>query len=194
MTVSDNEKNVISEKFSLSVSDPVAIVQQTPEKGNSSTTYTFSANASYSLTSRIKLYTWELFDTDGNKIETLQGKAIKKQFKKPGNYTVKLTVEDEMGLKNSDIINVYVESTPPTPQFTITPSYKWKYPSEFHLDAKGSSDIDVANGYDRLSYERIFSNPNAKKITLTEEDNKKITVAFDEIGKHLVTLKVSDNY
>ena len=31
-----------------------------------------------------------------------------------------LTVEDEMGLKNSDIVNVYVDSTPPSPQFSIT--------------------------------------------------------------------------
>ena len=32
LTVLDNEKNTISEKFSLSVSDPVAIIQQAPEK------------------------------------------------------------------------------------------------------------------------------------------------------------------
>jgi len=61
-----------------------------------STTYSFSAAASYSLTSRIKLYTREIFDSDGVKLDTLQGKEIKKLFKKPGNYTVKLTVEDEV--------------------------------------------------------------------------------------------------
>lgn len=92
----DNEKNVVSERFSLSVSDPVAIIQQNPDKGTTVTTYAFSAAASYSLTSRLKLYTWELFDSEGVKLDTLQGKEIKKQFKKPGNYTVKLTVEDEI--------------------------------------------------------------------------------------------------
>jgi hypothetical protein len=61
----------------------VAIIQQTPEKGNTSTTYNFGATASYSLTSRLKIYTWELFDSEGNKLDTLQGKTIKKQFKKP---------------------------------------------------------------------------------------------------------------
>lgn len=64
LTVYDNERNLISEKFSLSISDPVAIIQQTPEKGNTSTTYSFNAGASYSLTSRIKLYTRELFDSE----------------------------------------------------------------------------------------------------------------------------------
>ncbi len=194
LSVSDNEKNTISEKFSISVSDPVAIIQQSPEKGNSSTTYSFGASASYSLTSRLKLYTWELFDSDGNKLDTLQGKSIKKQFKKPGNYTVKLTVEDEMGLKNSDTLNVYVESTPPTPQFTITPTNKRQYPSEFYFDAKSSNDIDVGNGYDRLTYDWTFSNPNASKLIATEENNRKITVLFNETGKHQITLKVSDNY
>lgn len=194
LTVSDNEKNTISEKFSLSVSDPVAIIQQTPEKGNSSTTYSFWATASYSLTSRLKLYTWELFDSEGSKLDTLQGKTIKKQFKKPGNYTVKLTVEDEMGLKNSDTLNVYVESTPPTPQFTSTPTNKWQYPSEFYFDAKASHDVDVGNGYDKLTYDRSFSNPNAVQITETQENNRRITALFNETGKHLVTLKVSDNY
>ncbi len=194
LTVYDNEKNMISEKFSLSVSDPVAIIQQTPEKGNTSTTYTFNASASYSLTSRIKLYTWELFDSEGAKLDTLQGRSIKRQFKKPGNYTIKLSVEDEMGMKNSDTLNIYVESTPPSPQFTITPTNKWKYPSEFYLDAKASNDIDVANGYDRLSYDWTFSNPNATQITAIEEHNKRITVLFNETGKQTITLKVSDNY
>jgi len=69
--------------FNISISDPVAIIQQTPEKGNTSTTYSFGATASYSLTSRLKIYTWELFDSEGNKLDTLQGKTIKKQFKKP---------------------------------------------------------------------------------------------------------------
>ena len=194
LTVSDNEKNTISEHFNISISDPVAIIQQTPEKGNTSTTYSFGATASYSLTSRLKIYTWELFDSEGNKLDTLQGKTIKKQFKKPWNYTVKLTVEDEMGLKNSDMLNVYVESTPPTPQFTITPTNKWQYPSEFFFDAKSSNDIDVGNGYDKLTYDWSFSNPSAVQISETEDNNKRITALFNETGKHLVTLKVSDNY
>ena len=128
-----------------------------------STTYSFSAAASYSLTSRIKLFTWEIYDSEGLKLDTLQGKEIKKQFKKPGNYTVNLTVEDEIGNKNLDTVNVYVESTPPVPQFTITPTSLREYPSEFTFNADSSSDVDVANGYDKLTYDWQFSNPNAMK-------------------------------
>ena len=194
LAVTDNESNVVSESYSLAVSDPVAIVQQSPEKWNTSTTYSFNASASYSLTSRLKLYTWEIFDSEWTKLDTLQGKQITKQFKKPWNYTVNLTVEDEMWLKNSDVINVYVDSTPPSPQFTITPTNKWTYPSEFVLDASASTDIDVSNWYDKLTYEWTFSNNDAKEITKREDDNKIITVLFNEKWKHEVTLKVTDNF
>ncbi len=72
MTTTDNQNNPLTEKFSVSISDPVSIIQQTPEKGNTSVTYSFDAGASYSITSRIRLYTWEIFDTDGNKTDTIQ--------------------------------------------------------------------------------------------------------------------------
>ncbi|MBQ9553840.1 hypothetical protein IJU97_02515 [bacterium] len=77
-------------------------------------------------------------------------------------------------------MTVYVESTPPSPQYTITATNKWTYPSEFVLDASSSTDIDVTNGYDQLTYEWSFSNDNAKEITETQENNKIITVLFNE--------------
>jgi hypothetical protein len=48
-------------------------------------------------------------------------------------------------LQNEDIKEVFIDSTTPTPQFVITPTSKWKYPSEFTLDASNSTDIDVLN-------------------------------------------------
>ena len=194
LSVADNERNVVTENFSLAVSDPVANIQQTPDKWTTSTTYSFSAAASYSLTSRIKLYTWELFDSEGNKLDTLQGKEIKKQFKKPGNYTVKLTVEDEIWQKNIDTVNVYVESTAPIPQFTITPTNAWLYPSEFTFNAEATSDIDATNGFDNLTYEWKFSSPDVIKYVSEQNDKKRITVLFNEAGTHKVTLVVTDKY
>lgn len=157
LTTTDNESNNIVETFYILVSDPVAIIKQQPEQGNTSMTYAFDASTSYSIVSSLRLYTWEIFDENGDRIETFQGKSIKQQFKQPGVYTVKLTVEDELGQTNSDSITVYVESTEPIPQFTITPTNDRKYPSEFVLDASISSDVDVDNGYDDLSYSRSFS-------------------------------------
>jgi PKD repeat protein len=93
-----------------------------------------------------------------------------------------------------DIQQLYVESTPPQPQFTITSTNKRTKASEFYLDANATTDIDLENKNDNLEYKREFSNPNATKITSTEDNNKKIIVQFDEIGKHTITLTVTDMY
>jgi len=116
-----------------------------PDAGNTSIVFSFDSSPSYSIVSSLKLFTREIFDQDGNKVETFQGKSIKQQFKKPGVYTVKLTVEDELGQTNIDTLSVYIESTDPIPQFTITPGNSRKNPSEFILDASVSTDLDKSN-------------------------------------------------
>ncbi len=194
LTTIDNESNKITENFYILVSDPVAIIKQMPEKGNTSIVFSFDSTPSYSIVSSLKLYTWELFNQNGDKIETYQGKSIKQQFKKPWVYTVKLTVEDELGQTNTDSISVYVESTDPIPQFTITPTSTWKNPSEFILDASVSSDLDKTNGYDSLVYERSFSDPATTKIVNAENNNEKIKVQFNSVGKHTIKLTARDNY
>lgn len=194
MTTTDNETNKIIENFYILVSDPVAIIKQQPENGNTSMTFAFDSTPSYSIVSSLKLFTREVFDEAGNKIDTFQGKSIKQQFKKPWVYTVKLTVEDELGQTNIDSLSVYVESTEPLPQFTITPSNSRKNPSEFIFDASVSSDVDKTNWYDTLSYERTFSDPTTTKVVKTENANEKIKVQFDAVGKHIIKLTVRDEY
>jgi hypothetical protein len=83
LTTLDNETNKVTETYYLVVADPIAIIKQTPDIGNTSSTFSFDANASYSVLSRLKLYTWEIFDQEGNKLEVFQGKSIKQNFKKP---------------------------------------------------------------------------------------------------------------
>ncbi|MDD2536947.1 MAG: PKD domain-containing protein [Candidatus Absconditabacteria bacterium] len=190
----DNENNTVKESFSLTVSDPVATIKQSPEQGTTSSSFSFDASSSYSLTSRLKLYTWEIFDSNGDKTDTFQGKNIKKQFIQPGNYLVRLTIEDELGQSNMDTKEVYVESSTPIPQFTITPTKKRAEPSEFYLDANSTSDIDVTNKFDSLEYKWEFSNPNATLITETTDNNKIITVQFNETGRHIVKLIATDMF
>lgn len=194
LTTVDNEANKLTETYYILVSDPVAIVKQQPEQGNTSMTFAFDSTPSYSIVSSLKLFTREIFDENGDKIETFQWKSIKQQFKKPGVYTVKLTVEDELGQTNTDALSVYAESTDPIPQFTITPSNAWKNPSEFILDASVSSDVDMTNGYDTLTYERSFSDPTSAKIVNTEANNEKIRVQFDSVGTHTIKLTARDSY
>jgi hypothetical protein len=89
---------------------------------------------------------------------------------------------------------VYVDSSAPIPQFSITPTNKWAFPSEFYLDANATTDVDVVNKSDSLEYRWEFSNPKASTIVSTEENNSKVVVQFDEIGKHTIKLIAIDMY
>ncbi|HKL44223.1 MAG TPA: PKD domain-containing protein [Candidatus Absconditabacterales bacterium] len=194
LTTYDNESNEISEEYYILISDPVAIIKQTPEQGDTSNTFSFDSSPSYSVVSSLRLFTREIFDNNGDKQETFQGKSIKQQFRKPGSYTVKLTVEDELGQSNIDTSQVYVESSDPIAQFSKKASQDRKYPSKFIFDASLSSDIDVENSFDELSYERSFSNPNFTNIETTQEKNKKIEVSFDDVGTQKIKLTVKDKF
>lgn len=194
LAVIDNETNTTSEDYMMVVSDPVAIIKSTPDKWNTSTTFAFDGSPSYSVLSSLKMYTWEIYDQNGAKIETYQGKSIKQQFKTPGFYVVKLTVEDELGESNTDNIQIYVESTEPIPQFTMVSADEWKYPSRFNLDATVSTDIDKANWVDSLSYDRTFPDTAKAKIVAADNDNGKITVEFNEIWTFACKLTVRDSY
>ena len=202
LTTIDNESNTVSENFYVYMSDPVTIIKQTPENWTTSTTFNFDGRASYSITNRLNTYVWELFDGNGdegnwNKLDMQQGKTYSYNFwnnrKRPGNYMVRLTVTDMAGNQNVETKNIYVESTKPNPQFTVTPTSKWTSPSEFTLDAGNTVDIDEDNGLDSLQYERTFSTDNIE-IDSVENNNEKIVVRFNEKWKHLVKLTVTDQY
>ncbi len=194
LTTKDNEWNSISETYSIVLADPVAIIKRSPEEWTTSTSFTFDASSSYSVTSSIKLYTWEIFDSNWNKKTTYQWKSIKYQFIEPGSYTIKLTVTDNNGEANTDTNILYVESTTPIAQFTFSPDSTRTYPSKYVLDASASSDIDMFNWVDDLYYSWTFSNPNTTTIQNIEWNNKKIKVSFDSLWEQKIKLTVTDRY
>ena len=194
LTTRDNENNTVSETFKIYVSDPVSVIKQTPSEWTTSTTMTFDGSASYSIKSRLTSYVREIFDENWEKIQMDQGKKISRVFVKPWNYLVRLIVTaTPETLQNEDIKEVFIDSTTPTPQFIVTPTSKWKFPSEFTLDASSSTDIDVLNWVDSLEYDWKFDTENYK-IVSTEDDNRRIVVQFDDLGKHTIKLKVTDQY
>ncbi len=123
-----------------------------------------------------------------------QQKTITHKFTKPGSYTVKLTVTDELNEVNTETKIIEVESTPPQAQFTMTPRLDWQYPSQFVLDATSSFDVDVTAKLDTLTYERSFSNPSLTKIEQTYDNGQSIVASFDQPGKHMITLTVKDSF
>lgn len=190
----DNEWNEIFDTYSIVLADPVAIIKMSPEEWTTSTKYIFDASSSYSVTSSIKLYTREIFDSNWNKMTTYQWKSISYQFVEPGSYTVKLTVTDNWWETNIDTKQVYVESSTPVAQFTYKWDSNWEYPSKYILDASSSSDIDVTNSVDTLYYSWSFSNPETTSIQAIEWNNKIVKVSFDTLWEQLVKLTVTDKY
>ncbi len=126
------------------------------------------------MISSLKTFSWTIYDESGNVIDSIQNqKTIQKQFPSPGNYTVSLRVVDEQGQENQDVAKVFVDSTPPIPQFTMEPTQQWTYPSEYIFDASPTSDYDATKGNDAIKYERSFSNGESAKTENSYDDGEK---------------------
>jgi len=90
-------------------------------------------------------------------MDTYDTKQFKRAFKAPGQYTIKLTITDDLGNTSYDVQQFFVDSTTPQPSFTMRSISDLKRPSQFILDAGGTFDEDVRNGYDEVSYTWNFS-------------------------------------
>jgi len=189
----DNENNKLSEKYEISVSDPVAIIKMRPSDGSTSDEYLFDASASYSLTSRVKKYEWLIRDAKGHE-EIIESKKVKRKLPIPGTSLVKLTVTDEMGNSSYDEQSFYVKSTPPVPSFTIVPTSQLKNPSQFLLDASATFDADVLSAHDTLSYDWSISPDNGVVMETIDNDPKNTSLTFNKTGKYIVKLRVNDSY
>lgn len=195
LQIIDNEGNRVSTDYKISVSDPVAHIRHKPDEGTTSTDFTFDASASYSITSRVNSYQWIVTDPEGNQVETLETKEFTRRFRRPGIYTVKLTVEDEFGNISYDTEQIEVGSTPPVPSYTVTSTSQLEHPSRFMLDASATFDEDVAQGADSLIYDWSFSLPELVEVVETKDNGRQVEVIFLEAPTtYKVQLRVEDSY
>jgi PKD repeat protein len=194
LQVTDNENNTVVGTYRISVSDPVAKIKMTPEAWTSTTPFTFDANWSYSLTSRIARYQWQITDKEGKQIDTFDTRQFKRTFSIPWEYAIKLTVTDELWVSSFDVMQIYVDSTPPIPAFTFRSMSDLLYPSQFIFDANGTFDEDVRNGVDNITYEWVFS-PRENVWTETYLEWGKIgVITFDQPWKYKALLNVTDAF
>jgi PKD repeat protein len=195
LSITDNQWANTYQEYVLVVSDPVAIIKTNPKSWNTSNRFTFDAGASYSVTSRIKSYTREIYNQDGEKIDTLTEKTFNKQFLIPGIYTVKLIVTDMDDKITQEQSQVQVDSTPPNAQYTITASTSLQKPSQFLLDASNSSDVDLISNHDKLSYSWILlSESENGSIVTDKQDIEKAIITFEKKWTYAIKLTVKDQY
>lgn len=191
----DNENNLVSKTYSIIIADPIAAIRITPEDGNTSAVYSFDASTSYSVQSSIKSYLWIITDSEWEEVARERTKTIQHKFVKPWTYRVRLQVTDQIGNENEDYVTLDVWSTPPVPQFTVTPTRERLNPSEYRLDASASYDVDSQNGgWDFLTYSWSFSNNDNVSIVETADWGKRIKISFKEKWEYKAVLTVKDNY
>ncbi len=195
LTIQDNENNTMEASYDIIISDPIATIKANPaEWWNTSTTYSFDASTSYSVQSSIRSYRWFVTDENGNEVTSQSSKTFQYKFTKAWTYRIRLRVADELWNDNEEGLNIFVDSTPPTPQFTYEPTKQRVKPSEFVLDAGSSFDIDTVQWWESISYERWFTNNDNVTIDKSFDNGKRILVSFKEKGTYAVTLTIKDSY
>ena len=192
ITIKDNTWKEVSKRYEVIVSNPVAVVKASPEKGNTATNFTFDATPSYSARWKIINYKWTIIWPEWRKLDTFESRQFTKKFKIPWYYTIKLEVVDDQWNTNTDDYKLYVESATPIAQFTYRPVSVWEKPSEYIFDATNSYDPDLQSNWS-LSYNWEFSNPNYVKVQKTG-NWEKIKAQFNKIWKFKVKLTVKDSY
>lgn len=122
-------------------------------------------------------YEWDL---DNGEIKI--GKQITYTYDEAGSYTVKLTVEDEAGNNDTDIVEITVEENKDTtdPTADAGEDRTVDVGEEITLDASGSSDDEGIE-----SYEWNLGNGET-------ETGKDISYSYSEEGTYTIELTVTD--
>lgn len=170
---SQNEKPVA--RFTFTVQNP-----QQEGKVSIGDKVIFDASGSSDPDGEIVFYRWEL---EPGSIRT--GEKVTYVYRKAGSYSVTLTVEDDMGATDSETQILEVVPVPPKPPvaiFTFAPQEP-KPGDLVSFDASGSYDPD---GGEIALYEWDFGDG-------TTGEGVTVTHRFNEAGRYLVTLTVTDD-
>ncbi len=155
---------------------PVAIFTFTPEEPMIGETVTFNASDSYCIVGNIIKYEWDFGDGSSG-----EGIIVNHTYKYAGKYTVKLTVTDEKGSKDtcSKILNV----RRPLPTINITTD-KFNYTANdtMHINITIKNPGDVLTAYFVWEYSLKDKGVNGtimtRKIVLPKGFNRTFIVSW----------------
>jgi len=136
----------------------------------------FDASSSSDPDGSIDSYKWSFGDDSRGK-----GKTVDHTFESEKDYTVKLTVTDNSGSKDSLKTTISVPIKPITAKFNASPT-KGDFPLEVDFDASDSTHLEGKIS----SYTWYFDDG-------TSGSGKKITHTFDDPGNYEVELLVTGN-
>jgi PKD repeat protein len=86
---------------------PICVIEADEVYGNISTQFTFEAVAT-DEDGTIVSYEWDLEDGTTSEMQ-----LVEHMFERPGTYTIRLTVRDDDGGEDRDLVNITIEDLPP---------------------------------------------------------------------------------
>ena len=157
---------------------PVAVIDASPQEGPVDLTVSFDAGYSHD-DGEIVQYWWD-FGDPGDSTPAI-GPSASHTYRHPGTYLVKLTVTDDEGAVNTQMIAVVATNPPPVAVFSVSNDYPCAGDT-VEFDASASTD---ANG-EIVSYEWDFGDGETGNGIGTSH-------AYTEDGYYVVTLTLTDD-
>ena len=148
----------------------------------------FDGSQSSSVKGKIVRYEWDF----GDNSDLQNGKSASHVFDKPGYYTVKLTVTEDLGQSASETVEVHAIgiSSVPVAKITTDPPYSNEdgflrgiLPFKASFDASTSTDEDD----DIVDYQWDFDGDG-----FSDKEGKRVVYTFEEAGTYYVDLTVQD--
>lgn len=112
------------------------------------------------------------------------------KFNKPGQYTVRLEIEDEKGQKDSTTRTINVKNKPPVADFSMPKRIMEGYEVEIVNESRDPDGVIVKNEWTWTPSDGILNVSDNMPVTMTDEGAK---VWFSKPGTYKLKLKVTDN-
>jgi PKD repeat protein len=166
---------------------PTAEVSAVPTNAQPNQTITFNAapGSTDAGSGSIVKYEW---DRDGNgSYETDTGTVASTTaaFAAGGSHTVRLQVTDNCGLKDTGLVNVFVNNSPPSASFTVAPN---PAPIGVNVTFNGGASSDTGGSI--TTYEWDWEGDDVFDATTTTATT---THAYPAPGQYTPQLRVTDN-
>lgn len=156
---------------------PVAVIEASVTEGDAPLTVEFDGSGSTDEDDRIVEYRWTFGDGT-----SASGPTAQHTFTQEGLYNVRLTVTDQFGARDTDVVEITVGNPPPQAVLTASPTSGWA-PLGVTFDASASfdpADDPIAR------YEWILSDG-------LEREGIRVQHLFETPGHYTATLRVVDD-
>jgi len=179
---------------------PVAVAEASVTEGDAPLTVQFVGTNSFDEDDGIASYAWSF--GDGTQAS---GPTVEHEFTQQGLYRARLTVTDQFGARDTDVVEITVGNPPPQAVLTASATSGWA-PLEVSFDASASFDPadDPIVGYEwtfgdgavgegvRAQHRYIQSGHYTPTVRVTDEDGASSEASVDVFALDFASRALSD--